>query len=171
MDTVTFENETDLEKKFENRLDLFEQKMVNLFSVFAGKQVTQPTNKGKGRGKGKKKCDETGSNSDSAINRINEFIDQSAGTSQSATSSRTSTRSKNRRDLDIESDLFTEDNGPVFPKATKKTIYIKKVDCQLNSNSIDHVEDKTNVDECMQMFWRMYKYNGQVISTFYMLKT
>jgi hypothetical protein len=159
-------NETNLEKKIDDRMDRFERKMFDLFSVLTEKQVIQPTNKGKGRGKGKKKCDDAASNSDSAINRINEFINQSVETSAGASSSRASTRSKNQRDLDIESDLFTEDAGPVLPKATKKTIFIQKVDCQLNSTSIDHVEDKTNVDECMQMFWRMYKYNGQVIKLY-----
>ncbi len=101
-------------------MDRFERKMVSLFSVLTEKQGIQPTNKGKGRGKGKKKCDDTASNSDSAINRINEFINQSVETCASASSSRASTRSKNRRDLDIESDLFTEDAGPNLLKATKK---------------------------------------------------
>ncbi len=165
-DSVTIVNETVIEKKIENKIDqrfeAFERKFLPFLSAFAEKHTT--SSKGKGRGKGKKKCDDANveSTSDPGLSRLNEFIDASAEPCASSVS-RSSTRSKSRRDLDIESDLFTEDGQPFSSvRATKKTIYIQKVDCQLNSTSLDQVEDKSNIDECMQMFWRMYKYNGQV---------
>ena len=63
------------------------------------------------------------------------------------------------------SDLFTEDLQPELP-VVKKTVYIQKVDCQFNGNSIDSIEDKATVDQAMQQFWRMYYFNGQLNSLF-----
>ena len=63
------------------------------------------------------------------------------------------------------SDLFTEDLEPELSQE-KKTIYIQKVDCQFNGNSIDSIEDKATVDQAMQQFWRMYYFNGQLSSLF-----
>jgi hypothetical protein len=37
---------------------------------------------------------------------------------------------------------------------TKKTIYIKKIDCQINSTSIDQVDDKNDEDQTMQQYFR-----------------
>ena len=64
---------------------------------------------------------------------------------------------------DSQSDLISDDLSVV---GETKQIYIKKVDCQLNSNSLDQVEDKSTEDECMQMYWRMFKFNGQLNSLF-----
>ena len=138
------------------RLDNFERQFSPFFSNIAAKKT-----KGKGRGKGKKsQNDEVAGPSSEAMQRMNDFIENAATGVASASTSHTSIRSNRRRDVDVESDLFTEDRDP---PTTKKKIYIKKIDCQLNANSIDQVDDKANVDECMQMFWRMYKFNGQVI--------
>jgi hypothetical protein len=65
---------------------------------------------------------------------------------------------------DFNSDLFTED-GEELTSGTK-TVYIQKVDCQFNGNSIDSIEDKATVDQAMQQFWRMYYFNGQISSLF-----
>ena len=159
-DCVSFVDETSkLEKLVAARFDNFERQFSTFFSTIAAKKT-----KGKGRGKGKKsQNDQVAGPSNEAMQRMNDFIENAASGVASASSSRTSIRSNQRRDVDVESDLFTEDREPL---TTKKKIYIKKVDCQLNANSIDQVDDKANVDECMQMFWRMYKFNGQVICLF-----
>jgi hypothetical protein len=70
---------------------------------------------------------------------------------------------------DLNSDLFTEDLQSELtddPIPVKKTIFIQKVDCQFNGNSIDSIEDKASVDQAMQQFWRMYYFNGQLNSLF-----
>jgi hypothetical protein len=43
-------------------------------------------------------------------------------------------------------------------------IYIKRVDCFLNSVGIDQIEDKQNEDECIQAYWRLFQANGQINS-------
>jgi hypothetical protein len=45
-----------------------------------------------------------------------------------------------------------------------RNIYIKRLDCFLNSVSIDQIEDKQNEDECIQAYWRLFQANGQINS-------
>jgi hypothetical protein len=61
------------------------------------------------------------------------------------------------------SDIFTEDASLT---GETKTVYIQKVDCQFNGNSLDSIEDKSTEDESMQQFWRLYYFNGQLNSLF-----
>jgi hypothetical protein len=46
----------------------------------------------------------------------------------------------------------------------EKNVYIKRLDCFLNSVSIDQIEDKQNEDECIQAYWRLFQANGQINS-------
>jgi hypothetical protein len=48
--------------------------------------------------------------------------------------------------------------------ATTTNIFIKRVDCFLNSIGIDQIEDKQNEDECIQAYWRLFQANGQINS-------
>ena len=48
----------------------------------------------------------------------------------------------------------------------EKTVYIRKIEVLLNGTPIDQVEDKQNSDECMQAYWRMFAFNGQINSLF-----
>ena len=45
-------------------------------------------------------------------------------------------------------------------------MYIRKIEVLLNGSPIDQVEDKQNVDECIQAYWRMFTFNGQMNSLF-----
>lgn len=63
------------------------------------------------------------------------------------------------------SDIFTDDASDISQQDLK-TIFIQKVDCQFNGNSLDSIEDKSTEDETMQQFWRMYYMNGQLTSLF-----
>ena len=47
-----------------------------------------------------------------------------------------------------------------------KTVFIKKIEVLLNGSPIDQVEDKQNIDECIQAYWRMFTFNGQMNSLF-----
>jgi hypothetical protein len=82
------------------------------------------------------------------------------------------------RDVDVESgstfnsarrqpspeDLMTDDNSSVvtLPEKTKKNIFISKIELCLNQNKIDQIEDNQTEDECMQAYWRMSAFNGQM---------
>ena len=47
-----------------------------------------------------------------------------------------------------------------------KEVFIRKIEVLLNGTPIDQVEDKQNVDECIQAYWRMFTFNGQMNSLF-----
>jgi hypothetical protein len=47
---------------------------------------------------------------------------------------------------------------------TTTNIYIKRLDCFLNSVAIDQIEDKQNEDECIQAYWKLFQANGQINS-------
>jgi hypothetical protein len=64
--------------------------------------------------------------SQAARQRLNDFINQATDASQAQ----------------IDNNL-----------TTKKTIYIKKIDCQINSTSIDQVDDKNDEDQTMQQYF------------------
>jgi hypothetical protein len=113
--------------------------------------------KEKGKGRGKK--------SDLNYERLQEE-DSIPGTSQAQPSQ--------YRSMSTYSN-FTEDSSraSVAPSAniassvqqsTTKNVYIRKVDCFLNSVSIDQIEDNENEDECMQAYWRLFQANGQINS-------
>jgi|FrelakmetLWP11LW_1041352.scaffolds.fasta_scaffold19746_1 hypothetical protein len=63
---------------------------------------------------------------------------------------------------ELNSDIFTED----LQQESLKKIWIQKIDCQFNGNSIDSIEDNATEDQAMQQFWRMYYFNGQINSLF-----
>jgi hypothetical protein len=157
-DEIYFVDETNsshLEKRMEERFSQFENRIISMLGANRAK------GRGKGRGKKSNPNPPEQSTSAEASERLNQFVD-----TLSTSSARGSTRSLRRKDADIESSIFTEDlQTDAAPKAMK-TIYIKKIDCQLNTNSLDQVEDKANQDECMQMYWRMFKFNGQLNTLF-----
>ena len=48
----------------------------------------------------------------------------------------------------------------------EKFVFIRKIEVLLNGTPIDQVEDKQNEDECLQAYWRMFAFNGQINSLF-----
>jgi hypothetical protein len=47
-------------------------------------------------------------------------------------------------------------------KQDTKTIFIRRIDCLLNANPIDQIEDKQSEDECIQAYFRLFAHNGQM---------
>ena len=47
-----------------------------------------------------------------------------------------------------------------------KFVFIRKIEVLLNGTPLDQVEDKQNEDECIQAYWRMFAFNGQINSLF-----
>ena len=60
----------------------------------------------------------------------------------------------------------SELNCQIQPNAAAKKVYIRKIEVLLNGSPIDQVEDKQNADECIQAYWRMFTFNGQMNSLF-----
>lgn len=50
------------------------------------------------------------------------------------------------------SDILTDDRSTI--RVAKKTIFIQKIDCQINSTSIDQLDDKSDIDQTMQQYFR-----------------
>ncbi len=91
---------------------------------------------------------------------MNLFIDfptPSAPPLEEESTSRTSRRSQYSN--------FTEDESNVS-RAETKTIFIRKIEVTINGTPVDQVEDKQNEEECMQAYWRMFAFNGQINSLF-----
>ena len=78
----------------------------------------------------------------------------------------------------LEAGYWTEDNSSVSGSqasvsmnsrqkvgATEK-VYILNIEVTLNGTPIDQVLDQQNEDECMQAYWRMFTFNGQMNSLF-----
>lgn len=57
--------------------------------------------------------------------------------------------------------VFTEDL-----QADKKFVYIRRIEVLLNGSPLDQVEDKENEDECIQAYWRLFTFNGQMNTLF-----
>ena len=60
----------------------------------------------------------------------------------------------------------SERNFPNELNAEEKKVFIRKIEVLLNGSPIDQVEDKQNADECIQAYWRMFTFNGQMNSLF-----
>jgi hypothetical protein len=56
-------------------------------------------------------------------------------------------------------------NEPLKVGATKK-VYITNIEVTLNGTPLDQVRDKQNEQECMQAYWRLFTFNGQMNSLF-----
>jgi hypothetical protein len=56
-------------------------------------------------------------------------------------------------------------NEPLKVGATKK-VYITNIEVTLNGTPLDQVLDKQNEQECMQAYWRLFTFNGQMNSLF-----
>ena len=140
-------SESVIENLVDNRFLRLEKQFQNFLSSLG--QSQPPKTSRKGKAKKTKECEPEQTTSQAANERLRSFMEGNSSTRPSTSS-------------DADS-IFTED---ILTDPTYKTIYIKKIDCQLNSNSLDQVEDKANEDECMQMYWRMFKFNGQLNSLF-----
>jgi hypothetical protein len=145
------------------------EKSFEQFQAFLS-TVNEQKNSKKGKGRGKKSKPEQDPKQstsfeanvqEEAQRRLREFmglrssdVDVESGLSGSSL----------RQSRPFPSDLMTEDRASVIGLSakTKKTIYIKKIEMFLNQTPIDQIEDKQTEDECMQAYWRMSAFNGQM---------
>jgi hypothetical protein len=69
---------------------------------------------------------------------------------------------------------WTEDNSSVgcasinrsLSLAATKKVFITNITVTLNGTPLDQVTDKQNEEECMQAYWRLFTFNGQMNSLF-----
>jgi hypothetical protein len=142
----------------ERRLDSLENKFENLATKFdilidalttQKKDVNDATKKTKGKGRGKKtQQNDTESGEPDTLPSTSRFVSYS------------------NKSADSNSDIFTDDVSVQSDVVTTKTVYLKKLQCFLNNVPVDAIEDFQTEDECMQAYWRLFAFNGQLNSLF-----
>jgi hypothetical protein len=102
-----------------------------------------------------------------AMKRLREFVGQNpdleSGSSFLTDANRLSRFSAR------DSDLMTEDGSTRTPvlvpsnlQATTRKVFIEKISLMINQHPVDQLEDKETEEECMQAYWRMSAFNGQM---------
>jgi hypothetical protein len=134
------------------------------FKVFQNMVENNGKEKGK-RGKKRNYVTEEDVNRE-AQKRLEDFLEQRGPGSQGVPSTSGACCA-------VPSELLTEDRSTASqcqasPKvtATPKKIYLKKIELQLNGQKMDQLEDSLTEDECIQSFWRLSTFNGQMNSLF-----
>lgn len=159
-------NLQDIEARFLN----IEKKLAEFTAKFFVENETQKKenikSKGKGRGKRSKPSDQSSisSNESSAAN------DEAKRRQEISNEARNHLRrffesqgiSSSEQQPQGSQPFFLQDDPPDPPIPTTKTIFLRKVECQLNSTPIDQIEDDQTEDECVQSFWRLFATNGLI---------
>jgi hypothetical protein len=149
-----------LECKFDNLSQKFDQ-LINVLSA----SQTQPKSKGSSQKTKNQKGKQTAGKSQEDINHHdfeNMFgYEQATGPTAGPSFSRTPS-------------IFTEDGSaccgrgsePEVQAKTKKTFYLTQVQCLLNSQPLDQIDDMQTEEECITAYWRLFTANGQMNSLF-----
>ncbi len=150
--------------------------MEEQFRIFqTNLKQTVPKSKGKGRGKKSSLNDNQFSEqvTKEAERRLRSFLQSSEpSTSLAANVSENFEPSA----PPLESSYWTEDNNSIRSGqasvsmrqtvGAKEKVYITNIEVTLNGTPIDQVLDQQNEDECIQAYWRMFTFNGQMNSLF-----
>jgi hypothetical protein len=161
------EREIYLEQKLtaiEEQFKVFQQQMFQLSNATKGK--------GKGKGKGKKSQTKTLNSEieEEAQRRLRLFLSsqQSNNSENFQPTQGCSHMSDDAWTNDTSSHVQSEQTFPAQQSApeteTTKNIFLKRVELTINGSPVDMIEDKQTEDECIQMYWRMFKYTGQMNS-------
>jgi hypothetical protein len=152
----------------DERMQQIEDKFKSIANLL---QLQANRGKAKGSGRGKRSnsslLNEQPEQSTSQDLRQSRGLSRNRGSNRSRGSRNSSTGSSLRRAAAQRlQDFIDEGEEDVVGDGETRTIYIQKVDCQFNGNSLDSIEDKSTEDESMQQFWRMYYFNGQLNSLY-----
>ncbi len=138
-------------------------------------QTNAPKSKGKGRGKKSSQKDTQFSEevAREAQRRLRSFL-QSSEPSSSVSNTEFEPSAP-----PLEAGYWTEDNSSIagsqasasiksMPKLVGATdkVYITNIEVTLNGTPLDQVMDQQNEEECMQAYWRLFTFNGQMNSLF-----
>lgn len=160
--TVNIEKSASSER--EKLLEIRIREIEDKFAKFQ-EQMTQKS-KGKGRGK----CTLTKSVSEQidqeARKRLRSFLE-----SEDLASSSSHSFPKPSAPAYEDSATDFDDPGPSFSTKDvsnddEKQVFIRRIEVLLNGSPIDQIEDKQTEDECLQAYWRMFAFNGQMNSLF-----
>ena len=152
---LSVDSSSEREKFLERRLLEIEEQFKEFQRNF---NCTQST-KGKGRGKKSKATESltTEQIDEEARKRLRSFLESDKSSFASASGS----------------SAFPKPSAPPFEEETsqavqddEKYVFIRKIEVLLNGSPIDQVEDKQTQDECIQSYWRMFTFNGQMNSLF-----
>ena len=155
--TVTPSN-SEREKLLEKRIQEIEQKFVAFQAQF------NQTHKGKGRGKSSQTKSISEQIDTEARKRLRSFLE-----CEELSSASTYSVPKASAPPFENSESDFNEPGPscsLRDDPTEKEVYIRKIEVLLNGSPIDQVEDKQTADECIQAYWRMFAFNGQMNSLF-----
>jgi hypothetical protein len=162
-----------LENKFASLAELIQQNQNSEIPSTSGLQSMR----GRGRGRslnrgGSSRASERGSRGSQRSrsvqgSRRTRSFRGSAGRNRSQSSSISRAARERLNDFMTEAteQCHSEINSGPIQKETK-TIFIKKIDCQINSTSIDQIDDKSDVDQSMQQYFRMSYFTGQLNSLY-----
>ena len=162
MDNSSFACFWNFFKFFNGREKFLERRIQEIEEKFRKIQETiKISEKGKGRGKKSKTSEE---------------IDIATQIDQEATRRLRSFLASERISTSSESSFATTFPQPSAPPeecsnfdqsvGEEKFVFIRKIEVLLNGTPFDQAEDKQNEDECMQAYWRMFAFNGQMNSLF-----
>ncbi len=138
--SISYTNETEpLQRMMTDKFLNMEKQISDLKELL---QVQKATKKGKGKGKKSQNqtsqlpLSEIQSTSAESQARLEAYIQSTSNQTNYRQEGLRTSHSDTRRREDVESSLMTEDQ--VRPNVgVKKTVYLKRIDCQLNTNSID----------------------------------
>ncbi len=132
-------------------------------------QLQEKNKKAKGKGRGKKSTERDSDFSEEvareAQRRLRSFLQSEASTSDSFET----LPMPSAPPLEDWTDNASIRSGPFGQNcqasATEK-VYITNIEVTLNGTPLDQVFDKQNEEECMQAYWRLFTFNGQMNSLF-----
>ena len=139
------------------REQFLERRIQEIEEKFKEFQNNLIQGKGKGKGKSSKKVNEASLDEEidkEARKRLRSFFDSEKLSSSASDISHTQS--------------IPEPSAPFYEDLSEdpKYVFIRKIEVLLNGSPIDQVEDKQNEDECIQSYWRMFTFNGQMNSLF-----
>lgn len=164
----------ELERRLEHRLAMIEKQFAQFTNALQNQSENQPLSRSKGKGRGKNKKSTENVSLQEQINqeaskRLREFVQSSFGcnTSESGSLPLPSAPPMPSTSSSHSNEFFTVDDE-VFepPTETTKTVFIKKVECQINSSPLDQLNEEQTKDECLGAYWRMFNSNGLANSLF-----
>ena len=124
--------------------------------------------KGKGKGKKSKKVPESEATQSEiareAEKRLQDFLSMNNLCAASAPPQSISSHQSNRQSDYAWTNDSSSLRNPI--KDATKAIFIKKLELTINGTPIDQIEDKQTEDECIQAYWKMFTFNGQMNTLF-----
>ena len=145
---------TERERFLEQRIKEIEEQFAKFQEQFTSKKGDPK----KCKNKNKNISDQI---SEEAQRRLRSFLESEQGSSSSFRGVEPSAPP-----LDDFASEMSEQRAERSQVSADKFVFVRKIEVLLNGTPIDQVEDKQNEDECMQAYWRMFAFNGQINSLF-----